>query len=72
MCEICRMVPCHPRCPNAEEDKGVTKCVKCHEWIFADEKTYDTGFGLVCMECLKAMDVYELFDLLDVKFTRAS
>ena len=37
MCEICRQIPCHPRCPNYEPSKASHYCSICDEGIYSGE-----------------------------------
>ena len=52
MCEICRQVPCHPRCPNAEH-KVFCECSICGDDIYEGETMYDLADMYVCEDCVK-------------------
>lgn len=41
MCEVCRMSPCHPQCPNAPEPPTVYTCKSCNEPIVAGDEYYE-------------------------------
>lgn len=64
MCDMCRMIPCHPRCPNASEPVPVHRCDKCGEGIFEGDKYFDSQEGYVCKECLNDMSSDEVLELL--------
>lgn len=52
MCEICRQHPCHPRCPNAEEDTQVFICSGCGDPIYEGEYYYDIMGEQFCEGCI--------------------
>ena len=61
MCEICRMIPCHPRCPNAVR-KVRGQCDQCGEELYEDEYYYtdDGGYTYCSEECaVKANGIKE-------------
>lgn len=64
MCEMCRMMPCSPRCPNAPEPKPEHECSKCGYGIYAGDKYLDGPAGYVCRECLDDMTSGEILKLL--------
>lgn len=45
MCEICRSVPCNPRCPNAADPKTRGVCVNCHEGLREDDTYFSDADG---------------------------
>lgn len=71
MCDLCRMIPCHPRCPNAPELVPVHKCCKCGEGIFEGDKYLETLDGNVCKDCLDDMDTEDVLMLLGEIFATA-
>lgn len=71
MCEICRQVPCHPRCPNAPEPVPVYECTECHEGIFDDEKYFDGPNGPICSNCIDDMSASEMMELLGEEMSHA-
>lgn len=38
MCEICRMIPCHPRCPDYSPHKSSHYCSLCGDGICKGEE----------------------------------
>ena len=40
MCDVCRQVPCDPRCPNAPEPEAVYTCCNCREGICEGDTYY--------------------------------
>ena len=54
ICEICRQIPCHPRCPNAIH-KIKSTCEICGEELYEGEYyTTDNSGGIYCSdECAK-------------------
>lgn len=54
ICEICRQIPCHPRCPNAIH-KVKSTCEICGEELYEGEYyTTDNYGGIYCSdECAK-------------------
>lgn len=71
MCEICRQIPCHPRCPNAPEPTSVYECAWCKEPIYEGDKYLDTPDGPVCAECIEGMTVTEFMELTGEEFSEA-
>lgn len=65
MCEVCRMIPCHPSCPNAPEQKLIYSCSKCGYGIFKGDKYLDGPEGYICERCLDDMSSKEILDMLD-------
>lgn len=51
MCEICKQLPCHPRCPNASEPKPIVICEECGYEIFEGEVYYKFDGQNLCEEC---------------------
>ena len=64
MCSICRQIPCHPRCPNAEPPKPVHVCAKCGEGIFEEDRFFDSPDGPVCEGCIEDMTAKEVLEML--------
>ncbi|MCR2047918.1 hypothetical protein NSB25_11540 [Acetatifactor muris] len=71
MCEICGQIPCHPRCPNAEEPDGKCTCIKCGYGIMEDDEYLETAEGPVCMECLDDMSTRELIEICGEQLQKA-
>lgn len=61
MCEICRMSPCHSRCPNAP-DTPVCKCEICGENIYAGEVMYVIEGENICENCIDRGRTYAELD----------
>lgn len=38
MCELCKAIPCHPRCPNYVSPKAYKYCSVCGEGIYDGEE----------------------------------
>lgn len=53
MCELCRRIPCHPRCPNADPPKRVFICSGCGEDICEGEFYYDILGEQFCKTCIE-------------------
>ena len=50
ICEICRQIPCHPRCPNAIH-KVKSICEICGEELYEGEYyTTDNSGGIYCSD----------------------
>lgn len=64
MCDMCRMTPCHPRCPNAQEPKKEYECCICGYGLFKGDKYLYGLEGYVCKECLDDMTSGELLEML--------
>lgn len=67
MCDICRQMPCHSRCPQAADQTGC-RCRHCHEEIWPDQEVYKSSQGPICVKCMEEMTLRELMKLLDRKF----
>lgn len=52
MCDICRQVPCHPRCPNAPDPPAVFVCSGCSREILAGEDYWDVLGEQFCEDCI--------------------
>lgn len=65
MCSVCRMIPCHPRCPNAPEPVAKYKCCGCGKGIYEGDKFFDGPEGYVCEYCIDNMTAREVLELLD-------
>lgn len=61
MCSICWQAPCHPRCPNAPEEKPVAYCRRCHGSLFTGDKHFDG----ICEECLADMNPSQWLELFE-------
>ena len=64
MCADCRMTPCHPRCPNAPEEKPIETCYRCKKGIMEGEKFLSTSDGSICEECLENFSVHERLEMI--------
>lgn len=53
MCEECRRSPCHPSCPNADEEMPVYYCDSCGEGIYDGEEYYPLFDGHYCVDCIE-------------------
>ena len=69
MCEICRSVPCDPRCPNYEtplSKKTGLICDMCGEEILVGEEYLDDGNGYIAhSDCISGIS--NLVDWLDLE-----
>ena len=73
MCEICRQMPCHPRCPNYDPSPWtVYKCAWCGEGILDGEEYIETNKGQIHYDCVSEMTTRELLKELDVEVETAS
>jgi len=70
MCFICRMIPCHPRCPNAT-DEGVYKCEWCGNPICDGDQYLETVKGKICSWCIEDMTSRELMEVMDLSYETA-
>ena len=83
MCSECGKYPCHPRCPNADDDGAWGRCDRCGEEIYYGDRCIDDDLTL-CECCIDDMDVTEflrftaydfstkeLLDALGVEIIRA-
>lgn len=52
MCNICRQVPCDPRCPNAPEPPSVFVCSGCGWPIRDGERYWDIMGEQFCEDCI--------------------
>ena len=62
MCDLCKVNPCHSRCPNAEPSI-FSKCKECGGDILIGDRYYNSNKGFICYECLSEMTVLELVEL---------
>ena len=55
MCSICGSHICHPRCPNADEQKlePIFICLKCEGKIYEGDAYHDLDGEIWCEECVK-------------------
>lgn len=72
MCEICRQVPCHPRCPNAPEPKAVHECDRCGCGIYEGDKFFDGSEEYICKDCIENMSATEFMEIIGEKLKSAS
>ena len=52
MCEECRCLPCHPRCPNAPEPRAVYVCSGCSQDIYEGDWVYHILGEQYCEKCI--------------------
>lgn len=71
MCNMCLQVPCHPRCPNADEPEAKYTCSKCKYGIYEDEEYFEGSNGPICKECIEEMTVEEVFEMIGEKLSVA-
>ena len=56
MCEICRQIPCHSRCPNYEPPKASHYCSICGEGIYDGEDYIENQDGeYIHYECVQGI-----------------
>lgn len=53
ICEICRMIPCDSRCPNAPEPPVIYECTTCGAEIRVGERVYKLDGYPYCEECVE-------------------
>lgn len=63
MCNVCRQIPCHPRCPNASEPTPVHVCKKCGYGIYTGVKYFKSEDKYICEECIDEMSAEEILEL---------
>lgn len=61
MCGICRMEPCHPKCPNAEDD-AVFICSGCGGNIADGEPVWNVMGEQFCEDCIDSCKSEATFD----------
>lgn len=64
MCEICRQHPCHPACPNADEEPVIANCVDCGRELYEGDKV----FKGVCEDCMRDYSVDEVLCMCGESF----
>lgn len=52
MCSMCMQVPCHPRCPNADEPEVAYRCIKCGDEIYVGDDYFDIDGEPWCEDCI--------------------
>lgn len=55
MCDVCRVIPCLPGCPNAPEPRHVYICSGCGESICEGDTFYRVMEETFCEECIESM-----------------
>ena len=56
MCEICRQIPCHSRCPNYKPPKASHYCSICGEGIYEGEEYIENQDGeCIHYECVQGI-----------------
>lgn len=64
MCDVCRQIPCHPRCPNAPEPTAVLMCARCNSGIYAGDRYHNSEGGVLCMECIDDMSARDYMEFI--------
>lgn len=62
MCDECRMTPCHPRCPNAQ-DIPVCTCELCGYEIYEGTPMYVIEGKNICEGCIDDCRTYAEFEI---------
>ena len=52
ICDICRNIPCIPRCPNAPEPRPIFICSGCGEDILEGDLYWDIMGEQFCDSCI--------------------
>ena len=63
MCSECGFYPCHPSCPNAEEE--IYTCAVCKDEILAGRYAV-VGDEYICDDCLFDMNGSDLAERLGI------
>lgn len=63
MCSECGFYPCHPSCPNAEEE--IYSCAVCKDEILAGRYAV-VGDEYICDDCLFDMNGEDLAERLGI------
>ena len=63
MCSECGFYPCHPSCPNAEEE--IYTCAVCKDEILAGRYAV-VGDEYICDDCLFDMNGFDLAERLGI------
>lgn len=63
MCSECGFYPCHPSCPNAEEE--IYTCAVCKDEILAGRYAV-VGDEYICDDCLFDMNGEDLAERLGI------
>ena len=66
MCSECGFYPCHPSCPNAEEE--IYTCAVCKDEILAGRYAV-VGDECICDDCLFDMNGEDLAERLGIMET---
>ena len=64
MCRECGFYPCHPSCPNAEEE--IYTCTDCGEDILSGRYASLGADEYICEDCLFDMSGFDLADRLGI------
>ncbi len=64
MCELCRMSPCHPACPNSDGPKRICKCGYCKEGIYEGDRVAEIDGDYYHVDCLWDMSFEDLLKKL--------
>ncbi len=72
MCEICRQIPCHPRCPNASDPEPEYRCSECGDGVFPGMEYLKLDDGSVlCKDCLDGKSLTEILEIFGEKLKTA-
>lgn len=63
MCIECKVEPCNPRCPNAEEK---IICAICEDEILGGTYASISGIEYICEDCLWDMNGLDLAERLGI------
>lgn len=64
MCMVCRMSPCHPRCPNAPDPPAAFRCHDCGEPIYPGDEYARVDGVEYCEGCIDNSPFCVLIPLL--------
>ena len=62
MCDVCRKMPCDPRCPNAPDPPSVFVCSGCGDLIYDGDDYWEIMGEQWCEDCIddcKKVAVYD-------------
>ena len=71
MCIECGLNPCDARCPNADEEIAVFRCVLCGDLIYAGDRYWDSSEGCICKDCLDEMSREDILELCGEQLKKA-
>lgn len=62
MCDVCRHIPCDPRCPNAPDPPSVFVCSGCGDFIYDGDDYWDVMGEQYCEDCMESMKKVAVYD----------